>query len=91
MSASKIFHHPVTLVLMFLLGAGLIGAGEWMMGPARVSLGTEERKRIEQLSLLQTQQREVTTAERGGADRGRGDGGTDGGASFSGYGSLPSP
>jgi len=63
MSLSKIFHHPVTLVLMFLLGAGLIGAGEWMMGPARVSLGAEERKRIEQLSLLQTQQKEVTPTD----------------------------
>ena len=63
MSLSKVFHHPVTLVLMFLLGAGLIGAGEWMMGPARVSLGTEERKRIEQLSLLQTQQKEVTPTD----------------------------
>jgi hypothetical protein len=63
MSVSKIFHHPVTLVLMFLLGAGLIGAAEWMMGPARVSLATEERKRIEQLSLLQTQQKEVTPTD----------------------------
>ena len=63
MSLSKIFHHPVTLVLMFLLGAGLIGAGEWMMGPARISLATEERKRIEQLSLLQTQQKEVTPTD----------------------------
>jgi len=63
MSISKIFHHPVTLALMFLLGAGLIGAGEWMMGPARVSLATEERKRIEQLSLLQTQQKEVTPTD----------------------------
>jgi len=34
-----------------------------MMGPARVSLGTEERKRIEQLSLLQTQQKEVTPTD----------------------------
>jgi hypothetical protein len=48
---------------MFLLGAGLIGAAEWMMGPARVSLATEERKRIEQLSLLQTQQKEVTPTD----------------------------
>ena len=63
MSLSKIFHHPVTLTLMFLLGAGLIGAGEWMMGPARISLATEERKRIEQLSLLQTQQKEVTPTD----------------------------
>jgi hypothetical protein len=63
MSVSKIFHHPVTLGLMFVLGAGLIGAGEWMMGPARVSLGTEERKRIEQLSLLQAQQKEVTPTD----------------------------
>jgi hypothetical protein len=63
MSISKVFHHPVTLALMFLLGAGLIGAGEWMMGPARVSLATEERKRIEQLSLLQTQQKEVTPTD----------------------------
>ena len=63
MSVSKIFHHPVTLGLMFVLGAGLIGAGEWMMGPARVSLATEERKRIEQLSLLQTQQKEVTPTD----------------------------
>ena len=63
MSLSKIFHHPVTLALMFLLGAGLIGAGEWMMGPARISLATEERKRIEQLSLLQTQQKEVTPTD----------------------------
>ena len=63
MSISKIFHHPVTLALMFLLGAGLIGAGEWMIGPARVSLATEERKRIEQLSLLQTQQKEVTPTD----------------------------
>ena len=63
MSVSKIFHHPVTLVLMFLLGAGLIGAAEWMMGPARSSLATEERKRIEQLSLLQTQQKEVTPTD----------------------------
>jgi len=63
MSGSKIFHHPVTLGLMFVLGAGLIGVGEWMMGPARVSLATEERKRLEQLSLLQTQQREVTPTD----------------------------
>ena len=63
MSLSKIFHHPVTLALMFLLGAGLIGAGEWIMGPARISLATEERKRIEQLSLLQTQQKEVTPTD----------------------------
>ena len=63
MSVSKIFHHPVTLGLMFVLGAGLIGAGEWMMGPARVSLATEERKRLEQLSLLQTQQKEVTPTD----------------------------
>jgi len=63
MSVSKIFHHPVTLGLMFVLGAGLIGAGEWMMGPARVSLATEERKRMEQLSLLQTQQKEVTPTD----------------------------
>jgi hypothetical protein len=63
MSLSKIFHHPVTLGLMFVLGAGLIGAGEWMMGPARVSLATEERKRLEQLSLLQTQQKEVTPTD----------------------------
>ena len=63
MSLSKIFHHPVTLAMMFLLGAGLIGAGEWMMGPARISLATEERKRIEQLSLLQTQQKEVTPTD----------------------------
>jgi hypothetical protein len=63
MSISKIFHHPVTLALMFLLGAGLIGAGEWMMGPVRISLATEERKRIEQLSLLQTQQKEVTPTD----------------------------
>jgi len=63
MSLSKIFHHPATLVGMFLVGAGLIGAGEWMMGPARVSLATEERKRIEQLSLLQTQQKEVTPTD----------------------------
>ena len=63
MSLSKIFHHPVTLALMFLLGAGLIGAGEWMMGPARISLAGEERKRMEQLSLLQTQQKEVTPTD----------------------------
>ena len=63
MSGSKIFHHPVTLGLMFVLGAGLIGVGEWMMGPARVSLATEERKRLEQLSLLQTQQKEVTPTD----------------------------
>lgn len=63
MSLSKIFHHPATLVGMFLVGAGLIGAGEWMMGPARVSLATEERKRLEQLSLLQTQQKEVTPTD----------------------------
>ena len=63
MSLSKIFHHPVTLALMFLLGAGLIGAGEWMMGPARISLAGEERKRLEQLSLLQTQQKEVTPTD----------------------------
>ena len=63
MSGSKIFHHPVTLGLMFVLGSGLIGVGEWMMGPARVSLATEERKRLEQLSLLQTQQREVTPTD----------------------------
>ena len=63
MSLSKIFHHPVTLTLMFLLGAGVIGAGEWRMGPARISLATEERTRIEQLSLLQTQQKEVTPTD----------------------------
>jgi len=63
MSLSKIFHHPATLVGMFLVGAGLIGAGEWMMGPVRISLATEERKRIEQLSLLQTQQKEVTPTD----------------------------
>jgi hypothetical protein len=63
MSVTKIFHHPATLVGMFLVGAGLIGAGEWMMGPARISLATEERKRIEQLSLLQTQQKEVTPTD----------------------------
>jgi len=63
MSLSKIFHHPATLVGMFLVGAGLIGGGEWMMGPARVSLATEERKRLEQLSLLQTQQKEVTPTD----------------------------
>ena len=63
MSGSKIFHHPVTLGLMFVLGSGLIGVGEWMMGPARVSLATEERKRLEQLSLLQTQQKEVTPTD----------------------------
>ncbi len=33
------------------------------MGPARISLATEERKRIEQLSLLQTQQKEVTPTD----------------------------
>jgi len=60
---TKIFHHPATLVGMFLVGAGLIGAGEWMMGPVRISLATEERKRIEQLSLLQTQQKEVTPTD----------------------------
>lgn len=63
MSVTKIFHHPATLVGMFLVGAGLIGAGEWMMGPVRISLATEERKRIEQLSLLQTQQKEVTPTD----------------------------
>ena len=60
---TKIFHHPATLVGMFLVGAGLIGAGEWMMGPARISLAGEERKRLEQLSLLQTQQKEVTPTD----------------------------
>jgi len=63
MSVSKIFHHPATLAGMFLVGAGLIGAGEWMMGPARISLAGEERKRTEQLSLLQTQQKEVTPTD----------------------------
>jgi hypothetical protein len=63
MSATKVLHHPAILVGMFLLGSGLIAAGEWMMRPAQASLAAEERMRIEQLSLLQTQQKEVTPTD----------------------------
>ncbi len=48
---------------MFLAGAGLIGVGEWLIGPARAALTAEERRKTEQLSLLQARQKEVTRTD----------------------------
>lgn len=63
MKLANFLHHPVALVLMVLTGAGLIAAGEWLIRPARAALAQEERKKTDQLSLLQTRQKEVTPTD----------------------------
>jgi len=59
----NLLHHPAMLAAMFLAGVALIAAGEWLIRPARAALTVEERKKTEQLSLLQARQREVTPTD----------------------------